>query len=55
MQMADDLLLLLASVTGLQQMLNICHSFAQFSDIIFNHKNVYVKLDRGSDMHQLCC
>ena len=42
MQMADDLLLLSASVTGLQQMLYICHSFAQFNDIIFNPKNVYV-------------
>jgi len=35
---ADDLLLLSASVTGLLQMLNICYSFAQFNDIIFNHK-----------------
>ena len=35
---ADDLLLLSASVTGLQQMLHICHSFAQFSDIVSNHK-----------------
>jgi len=35
---ADDLLLLSASVTGLQQMLHICHSFAQVNDIVFNHK-----------------
>jgi len=42
---ADDLLLLSASVTGLQQMLHICHSFAQFNDIIFNHKkSVYFKV-----------
>ena len=27
-----------ASVTGLQQTFNICYSFAQFNDIIFNHK-----------------
>jgi len=39
---ADDLLLLSASVTGLQQMLHICYSFAQFNDFIFNHKNRYV-------------
>ena len=32
---ADDLLLLPATVTGLQQMLNICYSFAQFNGIIF--------------------
>jgi len=37
---ADDLLLLSASVTGLQQMLHICHSFAQLNDIIFNHKKI---------------
>ena len=46
MQMADDLLQLSASVTGLQQMLNICHSFAQFNDIIFNQKSVCLKWDQ---------
>ena len=38
---ADELLLLSATVTGLQQMLNIVTPlrFAQFNGIIFNHKN----------------
>ena len=38
---SDDLHLL--SVTDLQQMLNICHSFAELSDI-FNHKTLCFKV-----------
>jgi len=41
---ADDLLLLSASVSGLQSMLNICYCYGIDNDIIFNpQKSVYFK------------
>jgi len=51
---AENLLLLSASASGLQQVLNICHLFVQLNDIIHNHKNLYVlRWDlSGSDLHQ---
>lgn len=39
---ADDLLLLSASFSGLQHMLDICHKFGLLNDILFNHKNLFV-------------
>jgi len=34
---ADDILLLSASVSGLQSMLDICHSYGASNSIMFNH------------------
>ena len=39
---ADDLLLLSASVSGLRYMLDICYKFGVENDIIFNQKNLFV-------------
>jgi len=41
----DDLLLLCASVDGLQHMLNICHAFGLNNSISFNHsKTICMKV-----------
>jgi len=37
---ADDLLLLPASVTGLQRLLDMCNEFGVSNDLTYNHKSL---------------
>ena len=48
MMYADDLLLLSASVSGLQYMLDICYKFGVENDIMFNQKKICLYQDRTS-------
>ena len=49
---ADDLLLLSPSLDGLQCMLDVCCTYAECHDLVFNAKNCYVLL--SVDVTMLC-
>ena len=51
---ADDICLLSPSALGLQKLLDVCYSFSQCNDIVFNSlKSVYIVF--RSKRYKLCC